>query len=688
MEVTEFMTNQWWRKQLRIVQYNLQTKDTPLMDAAKIARETEMMKGNAVVINVADSVVWYRTAAPHHKINEFLPEDRDILEEIVNECHKRDIKVFARGTFLCMEEEVYYQKPQWALRRTDGSPVTLGNDRPGLWHTLYRCCPNSGFSNESGMNVMMEAFGKYDLDGAFIMMGSFGPECWCDVCKRKYREKYGKPMPEEKSLFESDWLISQAKDTHLALKDTLLKMKPDMPYLRYYWPFDLDIGIGTTLPADNIESMSEEGNTLCTEAQDVLSMGAQNLPEWNAPALRMKMGRTVEDFPPPVGIIHTCPGMDWRHACMPEAEFLYWAAQIPANGGSYWTTFTGFSDTISDKRMLRTVGAFNAMTEKITGDMEGAKSVCEVMLLSDGGIYVQGWAEALMCAHIDFDMLAHYQLNYDRIKKYPVVIVPKGFKYPEGSRDIFEKYVAGGGKLIAEGTTDAELAEVKGLLGVRDTIVCSEDLETTYLQIEPAGQEIQDKIGEAGLIPLRGKVGFCEPREGTKVLATWVPPFATVATAGMPPERASLPIAHTDLPLCMVSDYKKGKVMFIPYEPSRLIREYALDDMFTMIRGYVEYMLGDDKKIALYAPKRIILSVFGKEDVLMLHLVNGIGQRPLQDTVPCYHIKAEIKLSGRKVKTVVSRIAQCGVDFTVDGDLLSVNLERLDTWDMLLIKFA
>lgn len=680
------MANQWWQKQLRIVQYNLQSKDTPLMDAAKIARETEEMGGDTVVINVADSVAWYRTTVPHYKINEFLPEGRDILEELVNEFHKRNIKVLARGTFFCMEEEVYYQKPQWALRQSDGSPVTMGDDRPGLWYRLYQCCPNSGYSNESGMRVMMEAFEKYGLDGAFMMMGSWGSGCWCDVCKQKYMEKYGKPMPDDSAQFEPDWLKSQSKAVNHSFKETILNFSPDMPYLRYYWPFDLDIGLDFKLPADNIESMAEEGNTLCTEAQDVLSLGVHKLPEWNTPALRMKMGRTIESFPPPVGIIHTCPGMDWRHSCMPESEFMYWAAQIPANGGSYWTTFTGFADTIPDKRMLKTIGTFNQMTKKIVGDMEDAQSVCEVMLLSDGGIYVQGWAEALMCAHIDFDMLAHYQLSYARIEKYPVVIVPKQFKYPEGSRDIFERYVAKGGRLIVEGTTEGELTEVRDLLGVNGAVVCSQDLEATYLRIESAGNEIQDKIGDAGLIPLRGKVGFCEPGEGTETLATWVPPFSSVMTAGMPPERASLPISHTAIPLCAVRDYKEGKVMFVSYEPSRLIREYALDDMFTMIRGYVEYMLGDDKKITVDAPKRIIMSVFGKEDKLMIHLVNGIGQRPLQDTIPCYNIKIDIKLGGRKVKSVASKIAQCGVDFDVDGNLLKVNLERLDAWDMLLVE--
>ncbi len=678
----------WWNKQMRIIQYNLQMKDTPLMDACKIAKETEEMGGNVVVINVSDSVVWYRTAVHFHKINEYLPEDRDILEDIIEECHKRGIKVIARGAFFCMEEEVYYKKPQWAMRLPDGSPVTMGNDRPGEWYTLYQACPNSGFNNKGvGLDVTMEAFAKYDLDGAFWMGGSSWIACWCDTCKKKYFDKYGKPMPENREDFESGWLHEQGKEAAIKFKDSVLGIKPDMPYLRYYWPFDLDIGLDIKLPADNITEVSKEGNTLTTEAQDVLSLGVKRLPEWSTPSLRMKMGRTIENFPPPVGIIHTCPGMDWRHSCMPKAEFMYWAAQIPANGGSYWTTFTGFADTIDDKRMLKTIGEFNKMTEKVVDDMEGAKSLCEVMLLSDGGIYVQGWAEALMCAHIDFDMLAHYQLNYKAIEKYPVVIVPKDFKYPEESESIFEKYVASGGKLIIEGTKDSDLTAVKNLIGAKDTVVCSEDLAATYLRIEEAGKEIQDKIGESYLTPLRGKVGFYEPADDAQTLVTWVPSFAPVNFAGMPPERASLPAPKTDIPLCAVRDYKKGKVMFISYEPSRLIMEYALQDMYTMIKGYAEYMLADDKKIDFKAPNRIIMTAFEKNNNLMLHMVNGIGQRPLQDNVPCYDLAFEIKLDGREVDNIEAKISCSNISYNVENDILCINVPKLDVWDMLLISF-
>lgn len=681
--------NDWWHRQLRMIQYNLQMKDTPRMDAEKIARETEEMGGNAVIINVADSVVWYTTAVHFQKINPYLPQDRDLLKELIDAFHKRNIKVFARGAFMGFEEEVYYQKPQWAKRNFDGSPVMLGNERPGEWYRLYSPCPNSGFVSDSGLNVAAEAFKKYDLDGAFWLSPNSvtAGNCWCDHCKSLYYETFGEEMPTDPAKLDPKWDDALRRKMQIRTMEAVLKVKPDMPYLRYYWPFDLDIGVGFKIPADNIDEIAQMGNTLCTEAQDVLSLGVLKLPEWNTPALRMKMGRTIENYPPPVGIIHACPGMDWRHACMPEAEFLYWASQIPANGGSFWTTFTGFADTIPDKRMLKTIGKLNRMIEKIEDDMFGAKSDCQVMLLSDGSVFTHGWAEALMCAHIDYDMLAQYQLVYERIKDYPVVIAPKNIKYTDENKQIFLDYVKNGGKLIVEGTQAMPLRPIRELLGVDGVITCSEDLEATYLRIEPADSGIQEKIGDCDLVPLRGKIGYSEAKETSKVLATWVPAFSSTATAGFPPERASLPKPHTEIPLCVVSEHGAGKVMFLPYEPSRMIREYGLKDMFTMIEGYVDYMLDDDRRMVVHAPGRVMTTVFRKENKQMIHFVNGIGQRPLQDTIPCCDLSVSLKLSGKQVESVISKISGTDVSFHVKDDTLSVHLSKLDVWDMLLITY-
>jgi hypothetical protein len=218
--------------------------------------------------------------------------------------------------------------------------------------------------------------------------------------------------------------------------------------------------------------------------------------------------------------------------------------------------------------------------------------------------------------------------------------------------------------------------------------VSSHELTAAYLRIEPSGALLQEHVGDTGFVPLRGKVGFCSPKSDVTTLATWVPSFSPPEVAGMPPERASLPAARTDIPLCTLRDTGAGKVMFLAYEPSRLIREYALQDFYSMIKGYVQLMLGDDQTILIEAPQRVLASVFRKENKILIHLINGIGQRPLQETIPCHGLKLQLKLGGRQVTNVATRIESNAMHHSVKNDVLTIDLSRLDIWNMLAVELA
>ena len=64
-------------------------------------------------------------------------------------------------------------------------------------------------------------------------------------------------------------------------------------------------------------------------------------------------GTICGEAPRPFGIIHSCPGMDWRHTGLPAAEYEFWLSQIPAANGQLWHSLTGFDAVITDKRLLR-----------------------------------------------------------------------------------------------------------------------------------------------------------------------------------------------------------------------------------------------------------------------------------------------------------------------------------------------
>ena len=48
----------WWHRPLRVIQYNLQVKDTARMVPEQLAAETEEMAANVVVINMGGIYAW------------------------------------------------------------------------------------------------------------------------------------------------------------------------------------------------------------------------------------------------------------------------------------------------------------------------------------------------------------------------------------------------------------------------------------------------------------------------------------------------------------------------------------------------------------------------------------------------------------------------------------------------------
>ena len=86
----------WWKKPLRVIQPNLQVRDTDQIIPTRLAEQMEASGANAIVFNVGGIYGCYPTKVPYHTQNPYLPETFDLLKEVISECHKRDIKVIVR----------------------------------------------------------------------------------------------------------------------------------------------------------------------------------------------------------------------------------------------------------------------------------------------------------------------------------------------------------------------------------------------------------------------------------------------------------------------------------------------------------------------------------------------------------------------------------------------------------------
>lgn len=680
--------NIWWKEPMRVLQYNLQVKDTPLMNAKRLAEQTAALAANVVVMNVGGIYAWYQSKVPYHHINEYLPEKGDLLAELIEEFHQKDIKFVARFDFSITDDTTFLKKPQWFARKQNREPYFRGEKRMGNWSLFLNTCALGGYRNEEvGVPVIKEVLEEFDIDGIFFN-APHASVCFCERCQRKYQELYGKIMPEREEEFERSWLSECMKTNIGNIYRTIKSVREDVPMILYYAPFTT---VSKSFGRNNRDSIYDRYMTadlICTESQNVLSHGISGLPDTIHPVMAMKSGQLPDRDKLPFGIIHSCPGMDWRHVGMPVAEYLPWMCQVPASGGALWHSVTGFPDTIHDKRVLEAVRQVNEWIQKMESEMRGAKYRSDVLLLWDGQAAARGWADVLVKTHIQFELMHDYAVDISRFGRYPLIIIPDGLKMDEHTVEALRTYMERGGRVLLESSDAKDAVRWHELAGIKEEVCQSEYLMASYLKPEAAGAILLHGM-DTDKLAFRGEVAYCTPEEGTEVLATLVPPFAPYEVVGAPPERASLPVEQTDLPLVLRKRYGEGNLVLLPFPAAKLIQEYHLEDHYRFLENIMANQLGDQMDFWAEAPRDVQITVYDKQGSILIHLVNEIGQRPLLENLPVYGICMKIRLKKyQHVLDAGSVIAGEKVTCVEKDGIAEIRLECLKVWDMIAVHIS
>lgn len=301
MNMVQKEERSWWHKPLRIIQPNMQVLDTPRMDPSRLAAQLKEMGANAMVFNTGGIYAWYDTQVPFHNVNGYLPQGRDLLAELITACHQQDLRFIARFDFSKAEDHVYLRRPEWFVRKEGARPEIIGAERPGSWPLLMSTCINGGYRNEEvAVPVLREVLSRYEIDGIFFNAPGY-VFCRCERCRRKHVDLYGKELPDSSRLLEPDFAARCFDDNLGAMYALIKQIRPEVPMILYY-----------NLHRDDLSKRVVMTDLLCTEPQDILSLGHTHIPEFWKPALSIKVGRSVPGRPAPLGIVHSCPGMDWR----------------------------------------------------------------------------------------------------------------------------------------------------------------------------------------------------------------------------------------------------------------------------------------------------------------------------------------------------------------------------------------
>ena len=132
-------------------------------------------------------------------INIRVTENEEYFKKYIEEAHKRNFKVLIYFNVHAYDKKFALEHPDWVQKRDNGTIVD------NLYGVKIAPCVNSPFKDWS-VNVIKELATKHDIDGVFLDGPAYYPRaCYCDHCRKKFKEKYGHELPRWEDWGNSVW---------------------------------------------------------------------------------------------------------------------------------------------------------------------------------------------------------------------------------------------------------------------------------------------------------------------------------------------------------------------------------------------------------------------------------------------------------------------------------------------------
>lgn len=195
----------WWKERpMRLIQNNLRDIDAQ-MDVDSLLKTLREFSCNTLMVGAGGITSFYPTQLAYQRPSPYL-HGRDLLGEIIEKCHREDIRVIARFDFSKTHESFFDGHPEWYYLSGDGQRARY-ND------TVHTCI-NGWYQQQYSLEVLREVLSRYPVDGIFFNMFGFTTSdysnryygiCRCDACKERFAAfSGGMELPEREETADMD----------------------------------------------------------------------------------------------------------------------------------------------------------------------------------------------------------------------------------------------------------------------------------------------------------------------------------------------------------------------------------------------------------------------------------------------------------------------------------------------------
>jgi hypothetical protein len=650
-----------------------------------------------------------RLGPQHRNLN-----GKDHLQTYVTALHKRNIKIM--GYYSFPDKGVWERNTDWRQMDASGKEIHEANFGGPL-------CPNSPY-HEYFLARVSEIVTRYDLDGFMLDSAGFNaapPGCYCAYCQRKYRERYGRDLPKQRSGYDADWQrfvqfrFDSMQEFYRDVHDTFKRIRPQMLFTHNAFALrGLGWGGGedyeNTVQLDDIVTSighwgggGQLGPTRNTDEIWKTGMLTRFLRGISGKPVWMQMGAYIYN-------------RDYQ--ALPVHELKLAAYTIVENGGSPVYIDNAFPDgsvdTVLTERMSTVLHEVAAKRQYL--DLEADVPFAALYYSRDSHILIdsnyqgenrylssfEGGYKALMEAHVLFDIVGSLGLTPDRISKYRVIVVPDGVAMSDQEASILRGFVENGGSIVATSRTSLLNANGSphGSFALADVFGADYENPLNYDTsfIQPQSNAICEGIDVRETIPHRqGQQSKVVARPDARTEARIILP----ATEIVPGVRSFsfgtdvAPGAVSDYPAIITHSFKQGRSVYFAGDITGAYGRFGDPSLRKLLRNAVRWSAGGSVPLEVEAPLAVEVRCYRQGDRYLVHLMNyissqlhlwdNVGGPAAEEAIPVTDISIRLQTPRRPSKVFLVSNSQ-PLPFEMKSGALTVKIPKLEVHDILVVE--
>ena len=624
-------------------------------------------KSDAVCLSGGGCVAYYPTKIPFHHRSAWLG-DRDVLGELIAGCRKLGMVVIVRTDPHATYDDAKAAHPDWIAVTADGQPRRHWAS-PEMWVTCGLGPYNFDFMTE----VKREIASRYKVDGVFINRWDGSGMCYCEHCRKNFREAAGLDLPRTTNPQDPAQraYILWRQDRLFALwrhwDDAVRAINPDSCVIP-----NAGGGAGSSL---DMKRIGELAPTLMADHQARRGV----MPPWGN-GKRGKEFRATMGRKPIVGIFSV--GLEepyrWKDSVQHPAEIRLWAIDGIANGLRPW--FTKFAGTVNDPRWLKPVEELYQWCAAHERYLRHERSLARVGLVysqqtawfyrgergRDAESSIDGWYHALIEARVPFEMVHDRLLGAEQLAPFKTLILPNIAALSDAQCEQLRQFVARGGGLVA--TQETSLYDEWGVkrknFGLADLFGADfagrteGPMRNAYLRLEhenpsPAARALLAGLEDAPRVVHGVWRVDVTPREKSSAPAlTLIPSYPDLPMEKVFPRQPRTDIAQVFMREVGMAGVSRppGRVVYFPWDIDRTFWEILGVDHGKLLRNAVAWATNEPAPVTVAGVGVLDVTVWRQKSSLTVHLVNltnpMLMKGPIREIIPVGEQKVTLRLPG------------------------------------------